>query len=81
MDPTRIASAKEWACDVGRTRDGRTDVLEKKHNRIVMKKDDDSSAYSESFEIVESTNWKYRMVRVTHQLPVSQTHWFAVSVR
>ena len=25
MDPTRTVGATEWICDVGRTRDGRTD--------------------------------------------------------
>ena len=59
---------------------GRTDVLWEKHKCIVMRIDEDSSAYSESFKRVECTNWEYRRVRATHQLPVPQTHWFAVSV-
>ena len=32
------------------------------------------------FHRVECTNWEYRRVRATHQLPVPQTHWIAVSV-
>ena len=46
--------------------------LGEKHNCIVMRIDEDSSAYSESFTRVECTNWEYRRVRVTHQLPVPQ---------
>ena len=54
--------------------------LREKHKRIAMRIDGNSSAYSESFKRVECTNWEYRRVRATHQLPVPQTHWFAVSV-
>ena len=61
--------------------DGLTDGrLREKHKCIVMRMDEDSSAYSESFKRVEFTNWEYRRVRATHQLPVPQTHWFAVFV-
>ena len=35
---------------------GRTDVLREKHKCIVMRIDEDSSAYSESFKRVECTN-------------------------
>ena len=35
-----------------------------------MRIGEDSSAYSESFKRVECTNWEYRRVRATHQLPV-----------
>ena len=55
-----------------RQTDGQTDGrLIEKHNCIVMRIDKDSSAYSESFKRVECTNWEYRRVRVTHQLPRS----------
>ena len=54
--------------------------LREKHKCIVMRRDEDYSAYSESVKRVECTNWEYRRVRVTHQLSVPQTHWFAVSV-
>ena len=47
---------------------------------IVMRIVEDSSAYSESFKRVKCTNWENRRVRVTHQLPVPQTHWFAAFV-
>ena len=40
--------------------------LREKHNCIMMRIDEDSSAYSESFKRVECTNWEYRRVRVTH---------------
>ena len=46
--------------------------LRDKHKSIVMRIDEDSSAYSESFKRVECTNWEYHRVRVIHQLP--QTH-------
>ena len=35
--------------------------LREKHNCTVMRIDEDSSAYSESFKRVERTNWDYRM--------------------
>ena len=54
--------------------------LREKHKCIVMRIDEDSFAYSESFKRVECTNWEFHRVRVTHQLPVPQTHWFAVAV-
>ena len=31
---------------------------------------------SRSDKRVECTNWEYRRVRATHQLPVPQTHWY-----
>ena len=40
-----------------------------KHNCIVMRIDDDSSAHSESFTRMECTNWDYRRVRVTSSGP------------
>ena len=69
LQPGGLRGQKVW----------QTDVLEKTHmycdeNRW------DSSAYSESFKRVECTNWEYCRVRATHQLPVPQTHWCAVSV-
>ena len=41
--------------------------LRVKHNCIVMRIDEDSSAYSESFKRVECTNWEYRRVRADGQ--------------
>ena len=68
----------EASCDsIQLLTDGR---LREKHKCIVMKIDEDSFAFLESFKRVECTNWEYRRVRVTHQLPVPQNHWFAVSV-
>ena len=47
--------------------------LREKHRCIVMRMDEDSSAYWESFKRVECTNWEYRRVRATHQL--WRTEW------
>ena len=46
----------------------------------MMRIDEDSSAYSESFKRVECTNWTYRKVRVTSSAPSTTDPLFAVSV-
>ena len=73
-----------WWSEHSKKKVWQTDILKEKHSRIVMRIDEDSSDYSESFKRVEctffSTNWEYHRVRVTHQLPVPQTHWLVVSV-
>ena len=55
------------------------DVLEK-HKCIVMRIDEDSSAYSESFKRVECTNWAYHRVTVTLSGPSTTHPLFAVYV-
>ena len=79
ITPENFMMIRWWEHSQKGVTDRQTDILEKTQmycDRI----DEDSSAYSESFKRVESTNWEYRRVRATHQLPVPQTHWFAVSV-
>ena len=53
MDPMNIVEDTEQT--VHRQTDGR---LREKHKCIVMRIDEDSSAYSESFKKVECTNWR-----------------------
>ena len=66
--PAQICDELSWGQGkvYGRLRD--------KHKCIVMRIDEDSSAYSESFKRVECTNWEYRRVWATHKLLVPQTH-------
>ena len=79
MDPASTVEVTEQTRFCPQT-DGQKDGrLREKHKCIVVRIDEDSSSYSESFKRVECTNWEYCRSRVSYdRVPSWETQqWLA----